>query len=146
MTENVLLSVKPQFVQMMVDGTKKVELRKSFPHNKIEKVFLYESMPSQIIRYYFIPTEIVRIPKNALWNKVKDICGLSREEFTRYFAGKDVAIGIFFDEVKKIKNTSLIDIRMSAPQNYAFLEKKAMQVINNRYIDTGDPKKDKDNG
>ena len=56
---NVLLSIKPNYVEEIKKGNKKYEFRKSLFSkknlNKIEKVFIYSSSPVQkIVARFFI--------------------------------------------------------------------------------------------
>ena len=42
----VLMSIKPQFVRQIADGTKRVELRRMIPKRRFERVAVYESAPT----------------------------------------------------------------------------------------------------
>ncbi len=101
-TRILLLSVKPEFANRILNGTKTVELRRRLP--KIEpgdKIALYVSSPvKQLVATLEI--ENVKIEKpTMLWKVVAEKAGLSRLEYDRYFKGSTKAVGIFLKNVKQ---------------------------------------------
>lgn len=130
---NVLISIKPVYLRLILQGKKKVELRKRFP-KEVHRVFLYETAPIKQVRYFFVPTTVEFAAPNTLWPKVRDICGLSHEEYNKYFSS--VAIGIFFDKVKRIKPVTLDQIPAAVPQNFIYLDNNQVNTILNHSLET----------
>ena len=94
---DVLLSIKPKYVQSIMDGEKKFEFRKSiFRNRSVNRIFIYSSAPVQRIVALFEISTILEDHPVPLWDKVKTHAGIDDSEFFSYFAGKSrgYAIGI----------------------------------------------------
>ncbi len=87
---NVLLSIKPQYVEEMIKGNKRYEFRKNIFKKEAEHVFIYSSSPVKKIVGVFTIGEIMRNTPKNLWNEFRDLSGISEQDFFKYFAGKDV--------------------------------------------------------
>ena len=95
---NVLLSIKPKYVDEIKKGTKKYEFRKTLSNErtryKIEKIFIYSSAPVQkIVARFFIEDILEDHPKN-LWERCKDFSGVEKGEFFHYFKNKERGLAI----------------------------------------------------
>jgi len=100
---NVLLSIKPKYVEEIMNGNKKYEFRKSVfrCREDIELVYVYSTSPvKKIVGVFTIETIIEDHPKN-LWDNFKEFSGIEEEEFFNYFGErkKGFAIGIWDVEV-----------------------------------------------
>ncbi len=123
--QNILISIKPQYVTKIIAGAKKVEFRKKFPSVDIEKVYIYSSSPQKRILGYFTIKSIDKDCPSQVWKKYSSIGGIDESSFLKYFENKEDAIAILFDEVFVFK-TSIdpheIFSRFYPPQNYMFIE------------------------
>lgn len=103
--ERVLfISIKPEFVEKIFNGTKTIELRKSAP--KIEKndtVIIYSTSPIMSVIGICKVDYIVLSKPEKLWNTYNNLMGIDKKRYSEYFEEKDVAVGIFLKDVKKIK-------------------------------------------
>lgn len=88
MPTSVLLSVKPEFVGAILDGTKRFEFRRSiFRCQEVQKVVLYASSPVQMVVGEFDVAEIITMELSALWRRTKQYAGIRRAYFDEYFVG-----------------------------------------------------------
>ena len=95
---NVLLSIKPKYVEEIMNGNKRYEFRKSIfrCREDVELVYIYSTSPvKKIVGVFTIETIIEDHPRN-LWEKFKEFSGIGDEEFFSYFGRckKGFAIGI----------------------------------------------------
>ena len=95
---NVLLSIKPKYVEEIMNGNKRYEFRKSIfrCREDVELVYVYSTSPvKKIVGVFTVETIIEDHPRN-LWEKFKEFSGIGEEEFFSYFGGhkKGFAIGI----------------------------------------------------
>lgn len=83
---NVLLSINPKYVDAIVKGIKRFELRKTiFKKPKVEKVYIYSTSPvKRIVGSFEIENILEDCPKK-LWNIVEKESGISREEYDKYY-------------------------------------------------------------
>ncbi|RZN34412.1 MAG: hypothetical protein EF813_09920 [Methanosarcinales archaeon] len=93
---NVLLSIRPKYVNEIVNGNKKYEFRKSVfrKRGNINKVYIYASSPvKRIVGAFTIETIIEEHPEE-LWRICKDSSGIAEVEFFDYFRNKDKGYAI----------------------------------------------------
>lgn len=123
----LLLSIKPYFVQKILDGEKRVELRKSRPQlNTGDYILVYESAPQKILRGWFEVENIVYAEPESLWEKVKKDAGLTKEEFDLYYQNSNFGVGIFMKD-RHITALSLDEVRQHwphfrPPQSFHYLK------------------------
>jgi predicted transcriptional regulator len=99
MPMTVLLSVKPQFAEAILDGTKKFEFRRAlFRDPNVRRVVLYASSPVQRVVGEFTIQGIVSMDLESLWEHTESDAGIQKDYFDEYFAGRDsgyaVAVGV----------------------------------------------------
>lgn len=83
----VLLSIKPEFVRAIFDGTKKFEYRKAIFAKPVTTVVVYSTKPvGMIVGEFTIKTILCGTPQQ-LWEKTFHNSGVTKEFLVRYFAG-----------------------------------------------------------
>ncbi|QQS44437.1 hypothetical protein IPM65_02455 [Candidatus Roizmanbacteria bacterium] len=123
---NVLLSIKPKYVDKIVQSIKKYEFRKIIFKNKSPwRVYIYCSSPvKKIVGYFTIETIIEDHPYN-LWETCKDHSGISKEDFFTYFEDREKGYAIKIDKIDIFKNpvepNEYFD-NFIPPQSYKYLE------------------------
>jgi predicted transcriptional regulator len=97
----ILLSVRPQYAEMIFDGTKTVELRRARLKQigKGTLALIYIPAPVKCLAGAFRIEHVVESPLDELWEKVRTRAGVTREEYDAYFAGTSEGVAIFFSEV-----------------------------------------------
>ena len=67
----LLLSIKPEFVQKILDKQKTIELRKAKPQLNIgDFILVYESSPTKSLVGWFEVQEIIYEETQVLWNVI----------------------------------------------------------------------------
>jgi len=121
----VLLSIKPQYVEKILDGTKKFEFRKVlFRQKNIKRVIIYSSSPVKQVVGEFEIRGLHTDKKEDLWRKTSNYSGIEKAYYDEYFAGKEYANAIEIGKVIKYKVTKkLSDYKVKqAPQSYCYVE------------------------
>jgi predicted transcriptional regulator len=121
----VLLSIKPQFVEEIFNGTKRFEYRKSiFKRKGITSIVIYSTMPVGKIVGEFDIEEILEEHPNTLWEKTKHHSGISETFYDSYFIGREKGYAI------KIKSLQKYDVprcphemygNFTAPQSFKYV-------------------------
>jgi len=102
---NALLSVRPEFVTRILDGTKKYEYRKKvFIRKDIDRVIIYASSPLKRIVGEFKFDEIIADTPDLIWEKTAFDSGINKDIFFRYFYGIEKAYAIRIKHVIKYQN------------------------------------------
>lgn len=125
---SVLISVKPQFSQLIAAGKKTVELRKKVPANLAgRKVYVYSTCPDARIIGFFEAKAVESLPITELWERVRAVAGMEEKDFFAYYSEKEKGYAIFFHNFIKLKKPiSLSTLRKCKPgfvppQNYHYI-------------------------
>lgn len=101
---NILLSIKPKYVEEMIKGNKKYEFRRTiFKERSVDEIWIYASSPIKKIIGILITGEIIRDTPMNLWKNLKKHSGMHEQEFFNYFCGKDVGFAIKIEGVESFK-------------------------------------------
>lgn len=102
----VLLSIKPKYADLILTGTKKVELRRSWPSNDIGVMVLYSSSPVQRLVGIAYVDRVNEADVAGLWQLALEYGGgVTHDELVEYFAGKKTAYGIMIKSTKTAECT-----------------------------------------
>lgn len=120
----VLLSIKPEYAEKILQGHKKFEFRRTiFKFPEVTKVVIYASSPVQKIIGEFEVDQILTLKLGELWKKTKQDSGIDKEFYDSYFAGKEIGHAIKVKKVKRYANyLDLEDLQIKqAPQSFIYL-------------------------
>ena len=119
-----LLSIKPEFADMIFAGTKQYEFRRAiFKRNDLEGVLVYASSPVQRVIGEFKIGEIIADDIEAVWRKTWKHAGISHEFFLSYFSDRDRAYAIkvesprLFSHRRRLSSYNLT----AAPQSFVYV-------------------------
>lgn len=121
----VLLSIKPEYAEKILQGHKKFEFRRTiFKFPEVTKVVIYASSPVQKIIGEFEVEQILTLRLGELWKKTKQDSGIDKEFYDSYFAGKEIGHAIKVKKVKRYSNyLDLEDLQIKqAPQSFIYLD------------------------
>ena len=77
----IILSIKPEYVEKIFNGTKKYEYRKTKCKEKVEKIIIYSTLPVMQVVGEAEVEEIVEGAPEKVWKKTKDNSGTTYEFF-----------------------------------------------------------------
>jgi len=122
--KKILLSVKPKYVEKILAGEKTVEYRKRIPaDNSVTQVLVYASYPiKRVVAEFTIGRFLEETPK-GLWKQTRLIGGISEQDFTDYFKGKDKAYAYVIKNLQiyaDSKSLSQYGIE-KAPQDFCYI-------------------------
>ena len=90
MPQTVLLSIRPEFAEKILDGHKCFEFRRTvFKDEGVTKAIIYATRPVCRIIGEFDIAEILSMPMDALWRRTRHEAGISWQFFCAYFEGKE---------------------------------------------------------
>ncbi|PKZ98684.1 hypothetical protein CYK19_05760 [Streptococcus mitis] len=123
-----LLSIKPEFVEEIIEGRKKFEYRKKlFKRSDISSIVVYATKPyGKVVGEFEIET-ILEENIDKLWSDTKHLSGISEEFFYEYFKDRDSGFAIQikkFKEYKKHLELSEFDSTIkTAPQSFCYIRR-----------------------
>ncbi len=137
----LLISIKPEYAQKILDGEKTVELRKTRTRLKTgDIVLVYVSSPQQVIAGFF-EVESIEIFENLskekkyFWEKIKNKAHIKQKDFNNYYKSASIGVAIFIKKVHKFDNTAeLIKLKQkienfTPPQSYRYLKPKEVEIL-----------------
>lgn len=136
----ILLSIKPKYADLILAGTKRVELRRSWPSNDIGVMVLYSSAPVQKLVGLAYVDRVVEHDLEQLW-KVAETNGggVTYEELKQYVTGKKTAFGVMISRHVvaecEIDPTELFS-NFTPPQSFLYLTSEDFQGVIKRMFPT----------
>lgn len=132
----LLLSLKPRFASLILDGTKTVELRRIAPKiNPGHNALLYASSPVRKLVGTCRVVDVVVDSKAEIWNRFGRQCALTEEEYEEYFDGAKHAVAIIIDTPQRLQESpSLAAMRnrlsgFSPPQSFRYLSTNMLRAL-----------------
>ena len=126
----LLMSIRPEFAEMILQKKKTVELRRKFSTRWLgHRINLYASAPVMgLVGEARISGIAVNHP-DIIWERFHDQIGCTRAQFDQYARGASEIYAIELDEVKAYRDrfplvqiTSLLQENLVPPQSYFTLE------------------------
>lgn len=123
MKKSIIISINPEHVENIINGTKKYEYRTRAAKQDINKILIYETVPVKKIVAEAKIEEVLILPKEELWLKTKYESGITKEFYDKYFDGREVACAYKLGKITVYrKPKELIDFGLNyAPQSYAYV-------------------------
>lgn len=123
-----LLSVKPEFVDMIFRSDKTVELRKKIPPLAAgDELLIYASTPVMALVGAVEVLDVMRHTPRQLWRLVKAQAGVEQAFYEAYYRDHDMAFGIvlgrtrLFDQPVPLAGLRRAWPGFMPPQNYRYV-------------------------
>ena len=120
----VLLSIKPEYAEKILNGTKHYEFRKTiFRESSIKTIVIYATKPLGKIVGEFEISYILEEEPKKLWSITREHAGIPEDFFMDYFKNRSKGFAIKVGEAKRYKKPKdLYDIIGSkvAPQSFCY--------------------------
>lgn len=120
----VLLSIKPEFAELIFNGTKKYEFRKAiFKNANIKTIVVYASSPMQKVIGEFEIEFILNDQIDILWERTKQFAGIDKNYFYQYFAERESGYAIKIRKTTRYKFPKSLkeDFNVTPPQSFLYL-------------------------
>lgn len=120
----ILLPIKPEYANKIVEQTKLYEYRKTKCKKEIDRIVIYSTSPIKKVIAEVEVREIISNSPNQLWKDTKDYSGISKAKYMKYFENKNIAFAyklgevIVYDSPKKLKDFGI----NYYPQSYVYLD------------------------
>lgn len=118
---NLIISIKPQFVEKILSGEKKYEFRRRIYTKEVDKIYIYQTAPDSKIVAYFNPGKIIKDTPENLWKNFKEFSGTTEEHLMSYLRDKDEAYAIEITNLE-IFEKPFVPEGIKAPQSYKYVD------------------------
>jgi predicted transcriptional regulator/DNA-binding XRE family transcriptional regulator len=124
---DMILSIRPQYSEKIIAGSKTVELRRRFPMSapKGTIAYIYSTSPVRAIVGVAEISDVLKLPVPQIWTRFKRTAFIDKSDFDRYFEGTEHGFALLFKEVRAFsKPMSLVDLRekfgFEPPQSFLY--------------------------
>jgi len=125
MQTRVLLSIKPNFANAILEGTKTFELRRTiFRNPTVRKIIIYASSPVSRVIGEFIIDGILALEPRKLWHITAEGAGVDREFFEKYFRGCRIGFALRVHHPRRYKEPLRLEEHFGLsrpPQSFCYL-------------------------
>ncbi len=122
---DILMSIKPLYVDMLVAGCKTVEIRKRAVRAPAgARIWIYATSPRQQVVAFARLEEVALEAPDQIWHVFGDRAGIDRSEFDAYVGEAAVVAALCLTEITEL-NAPLCPrgdaLEFRPPQSYKFL-------------------------
>jgi predicted transcriptional regulator len=122
----VLLSIKPEFAELIFNGRKKYEFRKAiFKNPKVKTIVVYSSSPVQRVIGEFDIETILQDTPERLWRETCKHAGITEEVFFNYFSKCNQGFAIKVKKTRRYSESCRLhtSYNIKPPQSFCYLER-----------------------
>ena len=131
----VVVSIKPEYVNAIVEGRKKVELRRRFPSVKAGMwLVVYATLPVGAVVGMVPIKNVDRRPPAELWDTHHEVVGVEKSFFDDYFEGCDEGHAVELGEFQPLTPTSVEAMNeilpgFRPPQSYRYMGPRTLRRL-----------------
>lgn len=120
---NILISINPEHVENIFNGTKKYEYRKIKCKQKVEKIIIYSTAPVMKVVGEANVEEILVDSPEKIWSITKNESGINKRFYNEYYENREKAVAYKLTDIIKYDLPKDLDFYgvKSAPQSYMYV-------------------------
>ena len=124
-----ILSIRPKYVEEILAGRKKYELRKKIFKQNVSTVYIYASSPTKKIVASFKIGKIIENEPIAIWKELNKFLGIEKTDYLKYFEKSSKAYAIEITNLKSFDPREPEEFveEFKAPQSYSYLPSSILQ-------------------
>lgn len=121
----ILLSIRPEYAEAILEGRKRYEFRKSRSKDDVRRIIFYASSPRRRVVGAAAVEEILEGSPEDVWKITGAAAGITKEYYLSYYAGKDRAVAyklkniVRYDAPKELSDYGIC----RAPQSFVYLDR-----------------------
>jgi len=124
---NVILPIKPKYVNEIISGRKKYEFRKTTfkSKRKIDRVYIYSSSPEKKIVAYFKLGRVIEDTPESLWENFNKFAGIGKNDFFSYFGNSKKGFALEIKDLNVFEDPIDPYAELESfvpPQNFCYLD------------------------
>ena len=131
-----VLSIKPEYAIKIVEGVKKVELRRRFPPGTVTgaRLYVYATVPVQALIGFATISGVDCLPVNDIWRLYSEVACIEREDFDAYYRGLSAGYVIMLKDVVQLSRPVPLTILkekigFTPPQSFAYADDGFRQIV-----------------
>ena len=133
---DIVFSVKPEYSEKIVSGTKTVELRRRFPASVPmgTVAFIYATTPTQALTGVAQIEMLFNRSPGDIWQEFSEESCVKKEEFDLYFAGTTMATAIKLRRARPLRRSIQLDelrerFNFEPPQSFLYATPQLREAL-----------------
>lgn len=125
--QDLVLSIRPEYSQKILDGRKTVELRRRFPASVLcpATLYIYATSPVRAMVGCARLQRIHKLPTDMIWSRFGEAASIDRSGFDRYFDGVGSGFALVLDDARKLSRAIPLSemrerFRFEPPQSFRY--------------------------
>lgn len=120
----ILLSINPNHVENIMNGTKRYEYRKVACKRQVDKILIYSTNPIMRVVGEADVEDILIDNPELIWKKTQKKSGIDKRFFDQYYANRELAVAyklknvVKYNVPKKLEDYGI----NNAPQSFQYIE------------------------
>ena len=138
---NFLVSIRPNYVEKIVDGLKTVELRRRFSEDVAPGaiILIYSTSPTRAIVGSASIQAVRKLQLDQLWIQYGTAACIDQEAFYGYFSGLNEGYAILLRDVRRFaRQVAAADLKEKfgfvAPQSFMYLRQEYYPLLDHERI------------
>lgn len=140
-TRDVLVSIRPTYVEKILRGEKTVELRRRFPQISAigGTLWIYSTNPVKAIVGLAKIKDVLLLPLSQIWEEYRAESGINRTEFDLYFASLEKGYVIVLEDVTAFEHhVSAAELRAELgfvpPQSFRYIDDDYLSILHHERV------------
>ena len=130
---NILLSIKPVYVEKIIRGEKKYEFRKSVfkNHNRLNRIYIYSTSPVKRIIGSFKIGHVISGSPEFIWKECRECSGISALDYFDYYKNHESAVAISIEDLQifDCPINPFIEFKdFKAPQSFYYMKDTSWDI------------------
>lgn len=103
MNDIMLIAINPEYVERILDGSKKYEFRTRYAKRNPKYMVIYCTAPvCKVVAVAGIKGILVEGPE-YMWERTHEYAGIGKDKFLAYFKGREFAYAYEFESVHRLE-------------------------------------------
>ncbi|BDV35545.1 hypothetical protein SS37A_30740 [Methylocystis iwaonis] len=131
-----MLSIKPEYAIKIIEGVKKVELRRRFPPGTVTgaRLYVYATVPLRALIGFATISRIDYLPVNDIWRLYGEVACIAREDFDAYYRGLTSGYVIVLKDVVPLSRPIPLavlkeELGFTPPQSFAYADDGFRKIV-----------------
>jgi len=137
---DVVLSVRPQYSDKIIEGKKTVELRRRFPTSAPRGMiaYIYSTSPVRAMVGQAEIANVIKLPVSEIWQKYAGRALINKDDFDSYFDGVNEGFALKFKNARPLpRRIDLSELRerfgFEPPQSFVYAKAVLRRALQNEY-------------
>lgn len=137
---DVVLSIRPQYSEKIIAGTKTVELRRRFPVAAPSgtTAYIYSTSPVRAMVGMADIKRVLKMPVKEIWAQFEKVACIEKDAFDQYFDGVENGFALQFENIRALKEPlPLTELRQrfgfEPPQSFLYAKHDLRRALNNEF-------------